>query len=384
MKALLQDIYKRGDVAVKAALRRFDRIDVNPSEWRIPLRRMKEALKNLPAERRRTLEECAQRIRSFHKAEKRHGPQSWREGMGGAILGQDVRPVESIGAYVPGGRFAYPSTMLMTCIPARVAGVRRVVVCTPPQHLTEDVLAAAALAEVDELYQLGGVAAVGALAYGTKTVRPVDLIVGPGGAWVTEAKRQVFGTVGIDMLAGPSEIVILADRSVPPEWVAADLMAQAEHDPLARATLISIDARVLSNVRVAVDRSYRRQCRFLKVKDWSEAVEKANLLAPEHLALAVSQPKSFVSRLRNAGAIFVGGTSPVAAGDYWAGPSHVLPTARSARFSSGLSIQTFYKRTSVIEISKSTIRKASHSIARLAEAEGLRQHAESARWRENS
>lgn len=383
VKALLRDICERGDVAVKAALRRFDRADLNPSKWRVPPERVKKALKTLPAERRRTLEECAQRIRAFHMAEKRHGSRSWRERMGGAILGQDVRPMDSIGAYVPGGRFAYPSTVLMTCIPARVAGVRRVVVCTPPQHLTADVLAAAALAEVDELYQIGGVAAVGALAYGTKTVRPVDLIVGPGGAWVTEAKRQVFGTVGIDMLAGPSEIVILADRSVPPEWVASDLMAQAEHDPLARATVISLDAQVLSNVRRAVDRSFRSQCRFLKARNWSGAVETANRLAPEHLALAVSRPKTFVSRLRNAGAIFVGGTSPVAAGDYWAGPSHVLPTARSARFSSGLSVQTFYKRTSVIEISKSTIRKASNSIARLAEAEGLRQHAGSARWRGN-
>lgn len=376
--SFLRDVQRRGDVAVRAALRRFDGVDLVPSAWKIPLSQAKDALKNLPKNRRKTLMECAERIRSFHAAEKRHGPKSWRERVGGTVLGQDVRPIESVGAYVPGGRFAYPSTVLMTCIPARVAGVGRVVVCTPPKHLTAEVLAAVALADADELYQIGGVAAVGAMAYGTKTVPSVDLIVGPGGAWVTEAKRQVFGSVGIDMLAGPSEIVILADGSVPTEWLAADLMAQSEHDPLARATLISLDARVLSAVRQAVDPAYRGQCRFLKVRNWTEAVETANRLAPEHLALAVARPAPFVPRLRNAGAIFVGAASPVAAGDYWAGPSHVLPTARSARFSSGLSVQTFLKRTSVIEISKRTMGKAARPISLLAEAEGLRHHARSA------
>jgi histidinol dehydrogenase len=379
--AILEDIQRLGDNALRSALRRFDGVDLKPAQWQIPLSRAKAALKNLPGDSRRTLEECAQRVRAFHRAELSHAPGSWRERIGGTVVGQEVRPVEAVGAYVPGGRFAYPSTVLMTCIPARVAGVRRVVVCTPPKHLTDEVLAAVALAEVDELYQIGGVAAVGAMAYGTKTVRPVDLIVGPGGAWVTEAKRQVFGNVGIDMLAGPSEIVILADRSVPPEWLAADLMAQAEHDPLARATLIATDARVLSSVRQAVDPAYRGQCQFLKAGNWSEAVDRANSIAPEHLALAVNRPGTFVPLIRNAGAIFVGGTSPVAAGDYWAGPSHVLPTARSARFSSGLSVQTFMKRTSVMEISRSMMIKASPVIARFAEAEGLRQHARSARLR---
>ncbi|MBK8574789.1 MAG: histidinol dehydrogenase [Elusimicrobia bacterium] len=378
---LLEGIQRRGDLAVRSAIRRFDGVDLKPTEWRVSLVRAGAALKNLSVERRRTLEECAARVRSFHRAERRHSPGSWRERIGGTTVGQEVRAVESVGAYVPGGRFAYPSTVLMTCIPARVAGVRRVVVCTPPQHLTDEVLAAAALAEVDELYQIGGVAAVGAMAYGTKTVRPVDLIVGPGGAWVTEAKRQVFGAVGIDMLAGPSEIVILADRSVPTDWVAADLMAQAEHDPLARATLISTDGRVLSSVRRAVDPSARRQCRFLKARNWAEAVTQANALAPEHLALAVAHPGTFVPLLRNAGAIFVGGTSPVAAGDYWAGPSHVLPTARSARFSSGLSVQTFYKRTSVMEIPRSAMIHASPVITQFAQAEGLHRHAASARLR---
>lgn len=379
--ALLEDIQRRGDAAVRSAVRRFDGVDLAPAQWKIPLARAKSALKNLPVDRRQTLEECARRIRAFHSAERRHAPRSWRERIGGTVMGQDIRPMDSVGAYVPGGRFAYPSTVLMTCIPARVAGVSRVIVCTPPKHLTQEVLAAVALAEVDELYQIGGVAAVGAMAFGTKTVQPVDLIVGPGGAWVTEAKRQVFGTVGIDMLAGPSEIVVLADRSVPCEWVAADLMAQAEHDPLARATLISTEARVLSAARQAVDPAYRGQCRFVKVQNWTEGLQRANALAPEHLALAVAHPATFVPLVRKAGAIFVGSSSPVAAGDYWAGPSHVLPTARSARFSSGLSVQTFLKRTSVMEIPSSAIRKASSLIADFAESEGLRQHARSARLR---
>ncbi len=379
---ILEDVRRRGDTAVRAALRRFDGVDAVPSSWRVPLSQTTAALKRLPADRRRTLEQCAKRIRGFHAAEHRHSPRSWKERLGGTWVGQEVRPVDSVGAYVPGGRFAYPSTVLMTCIPARVAGVRRVVVCTPPRHCTDEVMAAAALAEVDEFFRIGGVAAVGALAYGTATVRPVDLIVGPGGAWVTEAKRQVFGTVGIDMLAGPSEIVILADRSAPADWLAADMMAQAEHDPLARSTLIALEARVLADVKRAVAPALRKQCRFVKAKGWPAAAAEANRLAPEHLAVAVKKPSSLLPLLRNAGAMFVGASSPVAAGDYWAGPSHVLPTARSARFSSGLSVQTFFKRSSVIEISDRAMAQAAPVVARFAESEGLVRHAQSARARE--
>ncbi len=380
--SILNDIQKRGDSAIQAALLRFDGVDIKPSGWKVPLARAKTALKNLAREKRQTLEVCAKRIRLFHEAERRHSPRSWRERVAGTVLGQEVRPVESVGAYVPGGRFAYPSTVLMTCIPARVAGVGRVVVCTPPKHLTEEVLAASVLAGVDELYQIGGVAAVGAMAFGTKTVPGVDLIVGPGGAWVTEAKRQVFGKVGIDMLAGPSEIVILADRSVPAEWLAADMMAQAEHDPLARATLISLNAEVLSRVRRGIAPLYRKQCRFFQARSWAMAMEEANRLAPEHFSLAVSSPSLMLSKVRNAGAVFVGPYSPVAAGDYWAGPSHVLPTGRSARFSSGLSLQSFLKRTSVIEIPPRVLGQVSPLIAGFAEAEGLRCHAASVRGRE--
>jgi histidinol dehydrogenase len=269
----------------------------------------------------------------------------------------------------------------MTSIPARVAGVKRIVICTPPRHLSDEVLAAAAVAGVEEMYRLGGVAAVAALAYGTRTVPAVDLIAGPGGAWVTEAKRQVVGTVGIDALAGPSEIVLLADRTAPAAWLAADMMAQAEHDPLARATLISVESAVLTRVRQSVEPSLRSQCRFIKVRTWDAAADRANDLAAEHLALAVAQPERLLRRIRNAGAVFLGAASAVAAGDYWAGPSHVLPTGRSARFSSGLSVQTFLRRMSVIHISRPMMKKAAPVIADLAEAEGLRRHAQSARVR---
>jgi histidinol dehydrogenase len=384
VSALLEDIRRRGDAAVGAALRRFDGVEARPSEWRVPALRLREALEGLPAERRRVLDECARRVQLFHEAERRHAPRSWRDRRNGVTLGQDVRPVDSAGLYVPGGRFAYPSTVLMTALPARVAGVRRVVMCTPPKNLTQEVLAAAFIAGVDEVFSIGGVAAVGAMAYGTKTVPAVDLIVGPGGAWVTEAKRQVFGAVGIDMLAGPSEIVIVADRTAPPEAVAADLMAQAEHDPLARATVVSSDSRVLAAARAAVLPSLRRQCRFVKASGREDALERANRLAPEHLSLMVQNPESWLPLVRNAGAVFLGSSSPVAAGDYWAGPSHVLPTGRSARFSSGLSIQTFLKRTSVIGVSRRAVRKAAPVIARFAEAEGLVRHAESARVREKT
>jgi len=296
-------------------------------------------------------------------------------------VGQKVSPVDAAGLYVPGGRYAYPSTVLMTAIPARAAGVRRIVMTTPPRHLTAEVMAAAALAGVDEVYQLGGVAAVGALAYGTKTVKPVDLIVGPGGVWVTEAKKQVFGDVAIDALAGPSEIAVVADLGAPPSFAAADMMAQAEHDPEAVAWLLYRDSRVKDAVKAQIAVRFLSQCKFEKIKDWDRAVERVNEIAPEHLSLMVKNPERLMKKIRHAGAIFLGPWSPVAAGDYWAGPSHVLPTGGSARFSSGLSVQTFMKRSSVIGLSRSVMKRQAAGIARLAEAEGLVYHAASVRAR---
>jgi histidinol dehydrogenase len=375
--AILKRILTQGDAAVAALARRWDQSSLKPGQWKVPRPQWRAALRRLPADKRAVLGAAARQVESFHREEKRRLAGSWTRSRAGLVLGQRVQPVDSVGLYVPGGRFAYPSTVLMTAIPARVAGVRRLVMTTPPRHLTDEVLAAAELAGVDDIFQLGGIAAVGALAYGTRTVPRVDLIVGPGGAWVTEAKRQVFGQVGIDLLAGPSEIVLLADQSAPPGFAAADMMAQAEHDPLARATLISPDAAVLRAVEKAIEARFRPQCRFLKARDWRHAAEQANALAPEHLSLMVRRPRALLPRIRHAGAIFLGPWSPVAAGDYWAGPSHVLPTGRSARFSSGLSVQTFMKRSSVISLSKQVIRRNAAAIARFAEAEGLVYHAAS-------
>ncbi len=384
VEEILEQVKRGGDRALSALLRRFDGVSLTPRQFRVPLGRARRALRDLPADRRRALSEAAFRIRRFHEAERRRLPLSWKETTGGLTVGQRWTPVDSAGVYVPGGRFAYPSTVLMAAIPAKAAGVRRVVMTTPPRHLTQEVLAAAALAGVDEIFQLGGVAGVGALAFGTRTVRPVDLIAGPGGAWVTEAKRQAFGSVGIDALAGPSEIVLLADASVPAAWAAADMMAQAEHDPLARATLISPDGRVLSKVKRAVPARFLGQCRFLKARTWEEAVEKANKLAPEHLSLMVRRPESLLPGVRHAGAIFLGPSSPVAAGDYWAGPSHVLPTGRAARFSSGLSVLTFLKRSSLIRLSPALLRQKAGAVASLARMEGLEQHAASIEARLNA
>lgn len=373
----LEDVRRRGDRAVADLLRRFDGSTLPPRAWRVPPAEARRALAALPRDRRRALEASARNIRFFHEAEKRHAARSWRVTTAGRTVGQDVRPVAAAGLYVPGGRFAYPSTVLMTAIPAAVAGVPRVVVATPPRHLTPEVLAACALAGVHEIYRIGGVAAIGALAFGTATVPAVDLIAGPGGAWVTEAKRQVFGTVGIDMLAGPSEIVVVADGSVPADFVAADLMAQAEHDPLARAVLISTDGGALGAIRAAVAPGFRAQCDFVKVASLAAAAREASRRAPEHLSLAVRNPAGLLKQIPNAGAAFLGPWSPVAAGDYWAGPSHVLPTGRSARFASGLSVQTFLKRTSVIGLSRAGLKAAVRDAALFAESEGLTHHARS-------
>lgn len=378
---LLEEVRRRGDKGVASLLRRFDGASLSPRQWRIPLEEARRALRRVPAERRRVLEMAQRNISRFHAEERRFASRSWRLKDGGLVVGQEVRPVAAAGLYVPGGRFAYPSTVLMTAVPAKAAGVKRVVVVTPPRQMTDEVLGACALAGVDEILSLGGVAAIGALAFGTETIRPVDIIAGPGGAWVTEAKRQVFGVVGIDMLAGPSEIVLLADASVPAALVAADMMAQAEHDPAARAVVISTDSRVLSAVKAAVEPPFRQQCRFVKAADWAAAARLADEAAPEHLSLAVQNPESLLKKIGNAGAVFLGPWSPVAAGDYWAGPSHVLPTGRSARFSSGLSIQTFMKRTSVIGVSRGAMKKAAPRVALLAEAEGLVYHAASLKAR---
>lgn len=290
-------------------------------------------------------------------------------------------PVESVGIYVPGGRFAYPSTVLMTALPARTAGVKRVVMVTPPRHLEDAVLAAAHIAGVDEVYRVGGPAAIGALAYGTRQIPAVDLIVGPGNAHVTEAKRQVFGTVGIDSLAGASELVVIADSSANAVSIALDLEAQTEHDPAAQGVLISLDPELLENVRRNVDSRLLARCEFLKANSPAQAAKLSNERAPEHLEIWTKRPQALLKHVRHAGAVFLGPWSPAVVGDYWAGSSHVLPTARAARFSSGLSVLTFMKRTNIIQLSPFTFLRAAGPSMTLARTEGLTFHERSVKVR---
>jgi histidinol dehydrogenase len=338
---------------------------------------------------------AAGRIRRYHETAR---PASWRiTDEHGSVLGQEVRPLDRVGIYVPGGRAAYPSTVLMTAIPARVAGVPEIVLVTPPDAsgaVTTAVLAAARVAGVTEGYRVGGAQAVAALAYGTKTIRRVDKIVGPGNIYVALAKRRVFGDVGIDMVAGPSEVVVIADASAHADWVAADLLAQAEHDPMARAVLITNDASLLERTREALGRQLgplpRRTIAgaaldahgaLILVRDLAEAVELSNRLAPEHLELFVAEPDALLVSVRHAGAVFLGGHTPEVVGDYVAGPNHVLPTGGTARFASPLGTDDFVKRSSVIAYSPAGLAAAARHLDALARIEGLDGHAAAARAR---
>jgi histidinol dehydrogenase len=301
---------------------------------------------------------------------------------GSVRVGQLVRPVDSVGLYIPGGRFPYPSTVLMTVIPARIAGVKRIVMASPPKNLTPEVLTAASVAGCHVVYRMGGAGAIAALAYGTKTIEKVDFIAGPGNQYVTEAKRQVFGQVGIDSLAGPSEVVVIADRTTPAEYVELDLQAQAEHDPEARALLLSTDRRLIQRVGKNLSQDIKKRITLRYVSSLSKAIEEANLIAPEHLELLFRGAERYLSQIRHAGAIFLGPATPAALGDYVAGPSHVLPTNRAARFSSGLSVATFLKRSSVIGFQARAQEKARWEAALvMGQTEGMEYHADSLRCR---
>jgi histidinol dehydrogenase len=341
---------------------------------------------------RAALEYAADRIERYHAAAM---PKSWRmTDEHGSVLGQEVRPLDRIGVYVPGGRAAYPSTVLMTVVPARVAGVREIVLVTPPGpggRIEPVVLAAARIAGVTEGYRIGGAQAVAALAYGTGLIRRVDKIVGPGNIYVALAKARVFGEVGIDMVAGPSEVVVVADASADPDWIAADLLAQAEHDPMARAVLITDAADLMPRVAAALEhrlaklprraiaeRALQANGALIRVADLDEAVTLANRLAPEHLELLVAVPAALLPRVRHAGAVFMGGHTPEVVGDYVAGPNHVLPTAGTARFASPLSTDDFVKRSSVIEYSPGGLRAAAAHLDALTRVEGLAGHGSAA------
>ncbi|MBI2218020.1 MAG: histidinol dehydrogenase [Candidatus Rokubacteria bacterium] len=385
-----------GDDALIELTARFDRFQAASAQHlAITEEELTRAERGLPADVTAALRYAADRIRRYHETAR---PASWRiTDEHGSVLGQDVRPLDRVGIYVPGGRAAYPSTVLMTAIPARVAGVPEIVLVTPPDPtgaVMPAVLAAASVAGVTEGYRVGGAQAVAALAYGTKTIRRVDKIVGPGNIYVALAKRRVFGDVGIDMVAGPSEIVVVADTWAHGGWVAADLLAQAEHDPMARAVLITDDASLLERTRDALRRQLATLPRraiaeaaleangaLVLVRDLTEAVELSNRLAPEHLELFVREPDALLARVRHAGAVFLGGHTPEVVGDYVAGPNHVLPTGGTARFASPLGTEDFVKRSSVIAYSPAGLAAAARHLDALATIEGLAGHAAAARAR---
>ena len=391
VRAILAEVRARGDAAVLEYAQRFDGVSARSlAELEIPATEMQAALSSIPQETGRALRLAHERIRAFHERQRQ---DSWDyTESDGTRLGQRVTPLERVGLYVPGGKAAYPSSVLMNAVPAKVAGVRLVVMVSPnPDRL---VLAAAALAGVDRVLAIGGAQAIAALAYGTQSVPRVDKIVGPGNVYVAEAKRQVFGQVGIDMLAGPSEILVIADGRTPPDWVAMDLFSQAEHDENAQAILLSPDKNYLNDVEGAIGRLLPGMARrnvieeslgargaLIETRDLDEACELANRIAPEHLELQVTNAEALMAKIRNAGAIFLGRWSSEAIGDYCAGPNHVLPTAGTARFSSPLGVYDFQKRTSVISISQQAAIELGRVASTLAEGEGLSAHARSAEMR---
>ena len=390
VRAILADVRARGDGALLEYARRFDRAGAGTVRELDLSARLRTALDALAAPEREALRTAHERIRAFHE---RQLQKSWdfREA-DGTRLGQRVRPLERVGLYVPGGKAAYPSSVLMNAVPAKVAGVRELIMVSPNPNPT--VLAAAALAGVDRVLALGGAHAVAALAYGTDSIARVDKIVGPGNVYVAEAKRQVFGEVGIDMLAGPSEILVISDGTAPADWLAMDLFSQAEHDEAAQAILLSPVTRHLDAVAASIDRliatmprreviaaSLEKRGALIHTRDLEEACTIANRIAPEHLELVVAEPERWLVRITNAGAIFLGRYSSEALGDYCAGPNHVLPTAGSARFSSPLGVYDFQKRTSLIEVSQAAAARLGRVAATLADAEGLPAHARAARMR---
>lgn len=395
VSVILADVQARGDEALMDYTRRFDRLDVHEAAGlRLSRAELQAALDGLPAAERQALERAAERIRRYHEHQR---TSSWMyTEADGTRLGQRVLPLDRVGLYVPGGKAAYPSSVLMNAIPAQVAGVKELVmvVPTPDGVRNPAVLAAACLAGIQEVYTIGGAQAVAALAYGTRSIRPVDKIVGPGNAYVAEAKRRVFGTVGIDMIAGPSEILVVSDGSVPADWVAVDLFSQAEHDEMAQAILISPDAAFLDAVaeaiahllpgqprRAVIGKSLADRGALIHVRSMQEAAELVNRVAPEHLELAVRDVDGLLADIRHAGAIFMGRWGCEALGDYCAGPSHVLPTMRTPRFSSPLGVYDFQKRSSLIEPSAAGADHLAKVAATLARAEGLEAHAQSAEYR---
>jgi histidinol dehydrogenase len=386
--AILAAVRAEGDAALVELARRFDRVALTPAALRIAPAEIAAAAASCPPEQIAALRFAADRIRAFHERQLPEAA-SWQD-EAGVRLGLRWTAIDAVGLYVPGGTAAYPSSVLMNAIPARVAGCRRLAMTVPAPDglLSPLVLAAAAIAGIDEVFRIGGAQAIAALAYGTQSIVPVDKIVGPGNAYVAEAKRQVFGRVGIDMIAGPSEIVVVADVTADPAWIAADLLSQAEHDPLAQAVLITDNAALADAVEREVERqlqslrraetaaaSWRDQGAVIVVEKLGDAVAIVDRLAPEHLELLLAEPEAIAGRVRHAGAIFIGPYTPEVIGDYVGGPNHVLPTGRSARFASGLSVLDFLKRTTILGCDAGSFAKLAPAASVLARAEGLEAHA---------
>ena len=392
---ILKDVKKRGDAAVLEYTNRFDRMSAaSLTELEISQAELKAALNSLPDAQRAALQAAADRVRSYHEKQLMTSWQYTEDD--GTILGQQVTSLDRVGLYVPGGKAAYPSSVLMNAIPAKVAGVQELimVVPTPDGEKNQLVLAAAAIAGVDRVFCIGGAQAVGAMAYGTETVPQVDKIVGPGNAYVAAAKRRVFGVVGIDMVAGPSEILVICDGKTNPDWVAMDLFSQAEHDELAQAILLCPDAEFLDKVSESIQKLVKEMPRaeiirtsltdrgaLIQVKNLDEAAEISNYIAPEHLELSIDDPLVFSQKIKHAGAIFMGRDTCESLGDYCAGPNHVLPTSRTARFSSPLGVYDFQKRSSLIFVSQAGAQTLGKVAATLAYGEGLQAHARSAEYR---
>ena len=396
---ILARVKSEGDVAVLSFTKQFDRLNVSSvTELEISQEELKKAYEGLSAEQKNALNIAAQRVRAYHEHQKiEAGCHSWEyEEADGTRLGQKVTALDRVGIYVPGGKAAYPSSVLMNAIPAKVAGVKEVimVVPTPDGARNPLVLAAAYLSGVDRVFTIGGAQAVGALAYGTQTIPPVDKIVGPGNAYVAAAKRRVFGTVGIDMIAGPSEILVLCDGSSNPDWIAMDLFSQAEHDELAQSILLCPDEKFIQEVQNSVNKllpemprkkvietSLINRALLIQVEDMGEACEIANAIAAEHLEICAAEPRKWAEFIRHAGAIFMGNYTSESLGDYCAGPNHVLPTARTARFSSPLGVYDFIKRSSMIEVSEAGAQTLGAVASTLAHGEGLTAHARAAEMR---
>ena len=393
VRKILKDLQERGDAALLEYTSRFDRCDLSVEQLQVTPEEIRQAYNGVAEEELKALKEAAERIRRFHERQKQ---ESWNYEEEGIMLGQVVRPLATAGIYVPGGKASYPSSVLMNAIPAKVAGVDRVIMCSPfPDGQTRPhVLVAADIAGVTEIYKVGGAQAVAAMAFGTASIPRVDKIVGPGNIFVALAKRLVFGMVDIDMIAGPSEVLVVADHSANPAYVAADLLSQAEHDEEAVPILVTPEEGLAREVMAELERqkktldrqsiidvSLSRECRILVTESLEEAVDVANRLAPEHLELALEEPGRWAEKIQNAGAVFLGHYTPEAIGDYLAGPNHVLPTSGTARFSSPLGVYDFVKRTSLISYSRSALKKCYKTVTLLAEMEDLGAHANSVKLR---